>query len=153
MLQNKESDKFDDKALIFFSKFEKYINYIVTAIISFIILISIIRISQKTYTLFIIDFFEPQEISFSDYQVIFGSILTLLISLEFMNSILKVIKQHDIKVLALDVALITGLAISRKLIIFDYDKHEAIEVFAFGFLLLAIAVYYFLIRKIVKPRS
>ena len=72
--------------------------------------------------------------------------MTLLISLEFLSSILKVLKSHLIKVLVQDVILITALAIARKLIIFDYEHHEPMYIIALGVLLLSIGLFYFLIR-------
>ena len=115
-------------------------------IIGSIIVISLIRIGENFFQLFVTDFFQPQEITFNDYQEIFAKIMTLLISLEFLNSILKVLKSHDIKVLVLDVSLITALAIARKLIIFDYDKHDPLFTLVFGAILLFIGLFYFLVK-------
>ena len=79
--------------------------------------------------------------------------MTLLISLEFLSSILKVLKSHAVKILVQDVVLITALAIARKLIIYDYDDHDAIHTLALGGSLLCLGVFYFLIRFNFKKNS
>ena len=66
--------------------------------------------------------------------------------MEFLSSILKVLKTHEMKSLIQDVILITALAIARKLIVYDYDHHHASDTIALGVLLLAIGIFYFLIR-------
>ena len=127
-------------------KFEQVITIVLAGIISCIILISLVRIVENFYTLFAGDFFSPEEITFEDYQQIFGKIMTLLISLEFMSSILKVLKTHEIKTLVQDVVLITALAVARKLIIFDYDNHDPASTIVLGGILISIGVFYFLIK-------
>jgi uncharacterized membrane protein (DUF373 family) len=97
--------------------------------------------------LFALDFFDPEEISCEDYQLIFGKIMTLLISLEFMTSIIKVLKTHNVRTLNKDVVLITALAIARKLIIYDYDKAAPLSILTLGALLIAIGILYYLINR------
>ena len=136
-----------DKILKWFSLFEKIITIILSVIIALIILIALIRISESFYHLFVQDFYKPQEITFNDYQLLFGKIMTLLISIEFMSSILKVLKTHEIKNLIQDVVLITALAIARKLIIYDYEHHDPLSTIVLGGLLISIGLFYFLIKK------
>ena len=94
-MQNKQ--QLIDKVYNGFTKFENIITLFLSIIIGSIIVISLIRIAENFFQLFVTDFFQPQEITFKDYQEIFAKIMTLLISLEFLNSILKVLKSHDIK--------------------------------------------------------
>lgn len=133
-------------ALHVFQKFEQTIAGILAIFIGLIILVSILRFAQDFYHLFVLDIRTPENISFEDYQQLFGKIMTILISLEFMSSVLKVLKTHHIKTLILDVVLITALAIARKLIIFDYEHHDALTILAMGALLTSIGIFYFLIR-------
>lgn len=142
-----DNSKFADKISQVFVKFEKVITVVLSIIIALIIIIAVIRVGQNFTSLFLSDIFQPQDITFEDYQNIFGKILTLLISLEFMASIIKVIKKHEINSLLQDVVLITALAIARKLIVFDYDHHTPLQTAVFGGLLIAIGVFYFLLKK------
>lgn len=141
-----EKNKLTDKVLSLINKFEQIITFLVSIIIGIIIIIAFLRICSTFYTIFFNDFFSPQDISFEDYQQIFGKIMTLLISLEFMISITKVLKTHQIKTLVLDVVLITALAIARKLIIFDYEHHDPISTLVLGGILLCMGIFYFLIK-------
>ena len=142
-----ENKNIFDKILKWFSLFEKVVTVFLSIIIALIILIALLRISKSFYELFIQDFNQPQEITFKDYQLLFGRIMTLLISIEFMSSILKVLKTHQIKNLIQDVVLITALAIARKLIIYDYEHHDPLSTIVLGGLLVSIGLFYFLIRK------
>lgn len=140
-----KSQPFIDRFLKAFVKFEQVLTFILVIIIAIIIGISVIRIIENLYTLFALDFFDPADITFQDYQLVFGKILTLLISLEFMTSILKVLKTHQIKTLTKDVVLITALAVARKLIIYDYDHADPLKVIVLGGIMVSIGVFYYLI--------
>ena len=129
-----------------FGKAEMVISLLLAIIILIIVFVALIRIIYFTYTLIVLDLYTPKNISFEDYKIVFGRVMTLLISLEFMNSIIKILKTHEMRTLILDVLLITVLAISRKLIIFDYDHHEPDIVFGLGFLLISIGIVYFLVK-------
>ena len=142
----KKKETFIDNFLKIFLRFEQVITIILTLIIGLIVLASIVRIGQNFIDLFFRDIFRPEEITFEDYQSIFGKIMTLLISLEFMSSILKVLKTHEIKTLIQYVVLITALAIARKLIIFDYEHHDAASTIVLGGVLVSIGIFYFLIK-------
>ena len=101
---------------------------------------------MQTYDLVIRDFDPSHDASFAVYSDIFAKIITLLISIEFMNSIAKVLKTHEIRALILDVSLITALSICRKLIIYDFNGHDSLTTMALGVLLVAIGIFYFLVR-------
>ena len=144
---NKKSSQFIDRFLKIFESFENIITMVLTTIIGLIIIVALFRVIYDVYTLFVADIASPVEITFKDYQSIFGKIMTLLISIEFLSSILKVLKSHEIKSLVLDVVLITALAIARKLIIYDYDHHDAITTFSLAAILLSTGLFYFLIKR------
>jgi uncharacterized membrane protein (DUF373 family) len=137
---------YKDKFVSAFNEFENYITMGLSVIIGLMILMSFIRVGQQFYYLFFTDFIDAKTVKYEDYQVLFGRILTLLISLEFLSSILKVLKTHEVKILILDVILITALAIARKLIVYDYEHHEPMETIALGIILLCVGIFYFLIR-------
>ncbi|MDX1685720.1 MAG: phosphate-starvation-inducible PsiE family protein [Saprospiraceae bacterium] len=140
-----KNDFFDGFSRIFV-KFEQVLTVVMVAIIAIIIIIGVVRVLENIYTLFALDFFDPKEITFNDYQLVFGKILTLLISLEFMSSIIKVLHTHRIRLLINDVILITALAIARKLIIYDYDHADPLSVIVLGGLMISLGVFYYLIN-------
>ncbi|MCB0397649.1 MAG: phosphate-starvation-inducible PsiE family protein [Flavobacteriales bacterium] len=128
-----------------FQRTETIISIILSTLIVVIVITALLRVVVNAYNLILVDFFSPEKIEFEDYTGVFGKIMTLLISLEFMNSILRVVKTHDIKRLATDVVLIAALALCRKLIILDYHGYEALHIFSFGFILMSLAIFYFLV--------
>lgn len=142
----KDKKNIIDKFLNGTIKFEQLITVALSIIIGGIIIIALIRIFENFLNLFVRDFFDLDKITFEEYQQLFGKIMTLLISLEFMASILKVLKTHEIKTLIQDVVLITALAIARKLIIFDYEHHEPASIIVLGGLLVSIGIFYYLIK-------
>lgn len=146
-------EKFDLKTLTLFQNFERIVTFILSIIIGAIIIVSLIRIFAELYNIVTSDLLSPQFIEFKDYQSLFGKIMTLLISLEFLNSILKVLKSHEIKSLVLDVCLITALAIARKLIIFDYSKNDPSSTIVLGGLLVSIGIFYFLVKYEVADKK
>lgn len=125
---------------------EKIVAVVLAVVIVFIVAVVLLRILLDTYNLIFLDFFAGQNNTFEIYTDIFGKIINLLITIEFMTSIVKVLKTHEVGVLVLDVALITGLAICRKLIIFDYDKDNGNLLMGMSLLLVALGLFYFLVK-------
>jgi uncharacterized membrane protein (DUF373 family) len=126
-------------------KIENFIIIVVAIIILIVVFISLIRIIFITYESMILDIFKPSNIKFEVYTDIFAKIITVLISFEFLNSITKALRTHEIRLLVLDVSLITALAICRKLIIMEYPDHNTEAIIGLGIVLIAIGVFYFLI--------
>ena len=131
-----------------FQIFEETIIVILSIVIIFIIILSVIRVFGQFYHILIDSVMKPQEVEFSDYQDLFGKLITVFISLEFLSSVLKILKRPQIKTLVQDVSLITALAIFRKLIIADYNKTDLDSYLVLGGLIIATGVFYFLVHKI-----
>lgn len=138
--------KKSDKIILFFQNFESVITIIIAVVISLIIILSTVRVFMELYNILLSDISSPQLIAFKEYQSLFGKIMTLLISIEFLNSVLKSLKLHQVKILVLDVSLITALAIARKLIIYDYSKSDLTSSLILGGLLVSIGIFYFLVK-------
>lgn len=135
-----------DTILKLFHRFENLISIILAVLIVGILGVALVRIAVSSYILIFSNILTPTEIAYEHFNDIFGKIMTLIITIEFMNSILSVLKTGDLKGLVLDVTLITGLAIARKLIIFDYSSTEPMAIIAMGVVLTAVGIFYFLIR-------
>lgn len=150
---NKIEDAFENRVIKGFQSFENVVVVLVSVIIGLIVLVSAYRLILEFFNTFIADLFSIKSVTFKQYQVLFSRILTLLISLEFMNSILKVLKKHTILELVLDVALIAGLAILRKMIVMDYEKYDHVFVLSITAVLFTIGVFYFLIRIVWRGKD
>jgi len=67
--------------------------------------------------------------------------------LEFKHSILKVLERKSHVVQARAVILIAILALSRKLIILDFSLVKPEKLVALGFVVLTLAIVYYLLKK------
>jgi uncharacterized membrane protein (DUF373 family) len=127
-------------------KVEGGVTIIIAIVIIFIVAIALLRILTQTYHLLVVDLIAEKNVTFNSFIDIFSKIMTLLISIEFMKSITKVLRNHGIKSLILDVSLITALSICRKLIIYDYEQSNGLCTIAIGVVLISIGIFYFLIK-------
>ena len=144
--------KLSEKFLSLVSIFETSIYLIVSAILFAVAIIAGFRVLVGFFQL-LLSTHEISMISFENFQNFFGKVLTLLIILELKATILHAIKKRGIKSLLLDIILIAGTAISRKLITMDYTKMEPSSVFAMSALLTGIGLSYFLIKRATLPRN
>ena len=84
-------------------------------------------------------------LSSSDILATFGAFLAVLIAIEIFINITLYVKTNVIPVrLVIATAL---MAISRKVIIFDFEKIRSMYIIGTGFLVLALGVTYWLISK------
>ena len=83
---------------------------------------------------------------YRDIQLLFGMVMTVLIALEFGNSILRHIREHSTIIQAREVILIGMLAVVRKVIVVDLDVVAAWELAALGVLTVSLAAAYWLMR-------
>lgn len=80
-----------------------------------------------------------------DLVDIFGAFLGVLIAIEIYENIVIYLREDVIHV---RVVVATALiAVSRKVIIMDFNKVDALNVFALGALLIAVAVAYWFVRS------
>ncbi|MGV2827397.1 phosphate-starvation-inducible PsiE family protein [Myxosarcina sp. GI1(2024)] len=77
---------------------------------------------------------------------LFGLFLNILIALELLENTTAYLKKHIVQV---ELVIVTSLiAIARKIIIFDFQKYSSTELAALGIAILALAVSYWLIKRL-----
>ncbi len=77
---------------------------------------------------------------------LFGLFLNILIALELLENITAYLKKHIVQV---ELVIVTSLiAIARKIVIFDFNKYSSVELAALAFAILALAVSYWLIKRL-----
>jgi uncharacterized membrane protein (DUF373 family) len=125
-----------------YERFEQIVSRIVMAFIAVIIVYSVILVAIELITDFALgQAFMEQEL----LQDVFGSILTILILLEFNHSIAVALKQKTGIIQTRTVVLIAILVIARKIILLDF-KTASIETLAgHAGVALALGVLYWLI--------
>jgi uncharacterized membrane protein (DUF373 family) len=76
---------------------------------------------------------------------IFGLFLNILIALELLENITAYLKKHIVQV---ELVIVTSLiAVARKIIIFDFNKYNNLDLLALGAAILALSVSYLLIKR------
>ena len=133
-----------------YQRFEQVVSRIVMAFIAVVIVYSVVLVAIEL----VIDFglgraFMEQEL----LQDVFGSILTILILLEFNHSIAVSLKQKTGIIQARIVVLIAILVIARKIILLDF-KTASIEMLAgHAGVALALGALYWLITVSNRPSA
>ncbi len=120
------------------------IMLIISAITVYAIIIACVRIAG--------DMLAGQ--SFLDQAALkdtFGLLLTIVILLEFNHSLFLAMTKHLGALQARMLVLITILVIARKLMLMDLGGIDALTLFGFGALLLALGGLYWLISNVDRP--
>lgn len=82
----------------------------------------------------------------ADLLNVFSFVLLVIIGLELFESIKQYLNKH---ILQAEIILVVALtAIARKVIVLDYDKQTPLSVIGIALLVLALAVSYFLIKRV-----
>jgi uncharacterized membrane protein (DUF373 family) len=77
---------------------------------------------------------------------IFGLFLNVLVALEILENITAYLKKHEIQV---ELVIATSLtAVARKIIIFDFEKAEALDLAALALAVVALSAGYWVIRRV-----
>jgi uncharacterized membrane protein (DUF373 family) len=106
--------------LTFYQKFEHAVIMLLTALIAIIIALAVWNLVLKVVTSLVSTNFDPTD--YPVFQALFGTILTVIIALEFKRSLLVVADRKHSIVQVRTVLLIALLAVVRKLMIVDLAR-------------------------------
>jgi uncharacterized membrane protein (DUF373 family) len=141
-------------SLTLYERFEQIVSRIVMLLISAIIIYSLILVSMDLFNQLTFDRSFPDTTALKD---VFGSILTVLILIEFNHSIALATRQRIGVLQARGVVLIVILVISRKVILLDFSTASFESLIGIGASGLAFGILYVLIslspRALVTPQS
>ncbi|MDX5299691.1 MAG: phosphate-starvation-inducible PsiE family protein [Rehaibacterium terrae] len=132
------------RLMTFYERFEHVIAVMLSGIIAVVIVISLIQLIRIVFTLLVVDALSP--LDHSVFQLVFGSIMTLLIAMEFKHSIIKVAMRKESIIQVKTVLLIAMLALARKFIILD-PSIDAAKLAALAGTVLALGATYWLMRE------
>lgn len=134
--------KKDWKDLTSYERFEQIVSRIIMLLISVIIVYSVVLVAIELFRDFKLglDFMEKELL-----QDVFGSILTILILLEFNHSIALAIANKSGIIQARTVVLIAVLVIARKIILLDFKTATIENLLGIGGLALTLGLLYWLI--------
>ena len=128
-----------------YERFEQVIALALSFIIAVVIVIALIQLVIRVLPLLIggaVDILDHEV-----FQALFGTIMTLLIAMEFKHSIIRAALRQESIVQVKTVILIALLALSRKFIILDIAATGAATIAALAGATLVLGIVYWLLRE------
>jgi uncharacterized membrane protein (DUF373 family) len=132
-------------AMSFYGRFEQIVTWILTLFIAVIIAIALFRLVVTIFQKLVFGALNP--LNHEDFEVIFGMIMTLLITMEFNHSIVQAIERLHRIIQVKTVVLISILALARKFIILNIEATSALTIAALAFAAIALGFVYWLLRE------
>ena len=132
-----------------FLKIVHIVERLVSKILSIALLV-VIAVAILDLIYILIEDIAEDPLSFSNQSIIelFGLFLNILIALELLENITAYLKKNIIHV---ELVIVTALiAVSRKIIIFDFSKQNSNDMVAIATGILALAASYWLVKKMKK---
>ncbi len=131
--------------LTLFERFEYVITLIVSLVLALIIVVALLTLLENIYQMVIAQF--DGGVDYKMFQITFGMLLTLLIALEFRNSIDAILEGKGLLVQVKIVVLIAIIALARKFLVMDPKEFEPMMIAAFALVTLSLGVVYWLLAK------
>jgi uncharacterized membrane protein (DUF373 family) len=129
----------------YYQRFESLVAFVLTLIISVIILVALYRLCATVITGLLLGVLDPLDNEV--FQLVFGEILTLLIALEFNHTLQYVVTREQSIIQTRVVLLIALLALARKFIILDLKEVSPGELLGLAAITLVLGATYWLIRE------
>lgn len=129
-----------------YDRFQHGVAFVLALIIAMLITLAVIQLLVRVVPLLLTGALDP--LDHQVFQGVFGSIMTVLIALEFKHSIVRVALRRDGVVQVKTVLLIALLALSRKFVVLDATaKEDPALVAALAAATLVLGVVYWLLRE------
>lgn len=128
-----------------YERFEHAVAFLLSFVIAMLITVALIQLLLQVVPLLLTGALDP--LDHQVFQGLFGSIMTLLIALEFKHSIVRVALRSDSVVQVKTVLLIALLALSRKFVVLDTKTMEPGMVAALAGTTLVLGLVYWLLRE------
>ena len=128
-----------------YQRFEQAVALVLTLLISGVIVVATAHLVLVEVRDYLLNPFAP--VDAASFQSIFGTIMTVLIALEFNHAIMSILHRKESIVQLKTVILIALLAMARKFIIIDFTGLEPLAVLALAFAVLALGLVYWLVRE------
>ena len=128
-----------------YERFEHIVAIMLSAIIAMVIALALVQLFVRLVPLLATGALDP--LDHEVFQGLFGTVMTLLIALEFKHSIVRVAMRRESIVQVKTVVLIALLALSRKFVILDLASSGPALVAALAFATLVLGAVYWLLRE------
>lgn len=114
----------------------------------FVVIAVVVILAMVRLTLGIVDIAAPSRLTeLNAVQRVFGMIMTVLIALEFGNSILRHLRENETIIQAREIILISLMAIVRKIMLVDLATQTPLTLVWLALATLALAVSYWLMGR------
>lgn len=126
-------------------RFEQIVAVVLGSVIAVVIVLALAQLVIRVVMLLLSGAIDPLE--HDVFQAIFGTIMTLLIAMEFEHSIILVAFRRSNIIQVKTVVLIALLALSRKFVILDSSATAPSTIAALAAATLVLGVVYWLLRE------
>ena len=129
--------------LSYLDKFQKFIIVILAILTGLVVLLATLEL---VYVI-ALDLLSPPIVLLDSKELldIFGYFLLILIGIELLETFSIYIRERAINVQV--VLLVAMIALARKVIILDAEEIQSLTLFAIGFVILALAAGYYMVKK------
>jgi uncharacterized membrane protein (DUF373 family) len=128
-----------------YERFEHIVAFLLSGVIAMLIVLALVQLFVRLVPLLATGALDP--LDHAVFQGLFGTVMTLLIALEFKHSIVRVAMRRESIVQVKTVVLIALLALSRKFVILDTSTTGPAHVAALAFATLVLGAVYWLLRE------
>lgn len=128
-----------------YERFEHVVAFLLSLVIAMLIALALIQLLVRVVPLLLTGALDP--LDHQVFQSLFGSIMTLLIALEFKHSIVRLALRRDSDVQVKTVLLIALLALSRKFVVLEATVTDPAMVAALAGATLVLGLVYWLLRE------
>jgi len=129
--------------LSYLDKFQKFIIVILAILMGFVVMLATLEL---VYVI-ALDLLSPPIVLLDSKELldIFGYFLLILIGIELLETFSIYIRERAINVQV--VLLVAMIALARKVIILDAEDIQSLTLFAIGFVILALAAGYYMVKR------
>jgi uncharacterized membrane protein (DUF373 family) len=128
-----------------YQRFEQLVLLVLTSLIAVVVVVALGHLLLRIMSLLFSGVLDPADQS--EFQVVFGMVMTVLITLEFNHSIVSVAERRYSIVHVSTLLLIALLAIMRQFIVLNATMVEPMTLFGLAVAVLALGVVYWLVRE------
>ena len=129
--------------LSYLDKFQKFIIVILAILMGFVVMLATLELVY----IIALDLLSPPIVLLDSKELldIFGYFLLILIGIELLETFSIYIRERAINVQV--VLLVAMIALARKVIILDAEDIQSLTLFAIGFVILALAAEYYMVKR------
>lgn len=128
-----------------YQRFERLVSLVLTVAIGCVVLVALYYLIMHVIELLFVQTRDPFD--YRVFQAVFDMILTVLIAMEFNNSIVRTMEGRGGFIQVEIVVLIAIMALVRKFMVMDMETIDPLMIMALAAAVLALGLSYWLVRR------